>query len=145
MFSATGMSADPDKIHHIISSGRPESIEEVRSFLQAAAYNARYMFDNREDKTYEEVTKPLRELLVKEANFAWTVSREDAYQSLINMMSSTTTLRPFEKDKVTHFVSDASPAGISASLYRRRGMAAGCLWTTPVGPSHRQSRGGGAK
>ena len=33
-------------------------------------------------------------------------------------MSSTTTLRPFDKDKATHFVSDASPAGISASIYQ---------------------------
>ena len=34
------------------------------------------------------------------------------------MMSDRTTLRPFSKDKPTHFVSDASPEGISASLYQ---------------------------
>ena len=54
-----GMSADPDKISHIITAGRPETIEDVRSFLQAASYNARYSFDHREDCTYEEVTKLL--------------------------------------------------------------------------------------
>ena len=56
------MSADP--------VGRPESIEQTR-----------HMFDNKEDKTYKEVTKPLRELLVKEATFVWIASREKAYQS----------------------------------------------------------------
>ena len=34
------------------------------------------------------------------------------------MISSTTTLRPFDMDKATHYVSDASPEGISASLYQ---------------------------
>ena len=34
------------------------------------------------------------------------------------MMSARTTLRPFSKDKPTHFVSDASSEGISASLYQ---------------------------
>ena len=34
------------------------------------------------------------------------------------MMSDRTTLRPFSMDKDTHFVSNASPAGISASLYQ---------------------------
>ena len=112
------MSADPDKINHIITAGRPNSIEDVRSFLQAASFNARYAFDHKENCTYEEVTKPLRELLVKDTTFHWTGKREQAYQTILRMMSARTTLRPFSMDKPTHFVSDASPAGISSSLYK---------------------------
>ena len=56
VFSRIGMSADPDKIAHIITAGRPEYTEDVRSFLQAAAYNARFTFDHKEANTYEEVT-----------------------------------------------------------------------------------------
>ena len=40
MFSAAGVSADPDKIQHIVQVGWPETIEDARSLLQAAAYNA---------------------------------------------------------------------------------------------------------
>ena len=118
IFSATGMSgsADIGPAHHLCRQARIHRGD--KGFLQAAAYNARYMFDNKEDKTYEVVTKPLRELLVKEATFVWTASREKAYQSLISMMSSTTTLRPFNMDKATNYVSDVSPEGISASLYQ---------------------------
>jgi hypothetical protein len=112
------MSADPDKITHIITAGRPGSTEDVRSFLQAAAYNAKYTFDHKEGKTYEERTKPLRELMVKGALFSWDNRREQAYQAILRMMTDKTTLRPFAGDKTIHFVSDASPEGISASIYQ---------------------------
>ena len=35
------MSADPDKIHHIMQVGRPETIEDVKLLLQAAAHNGK--------------------------------------------------------------------------------------------------------
>ena len=41
VFLAAGVLADPDKIQHIVQAGRPETIEDVRSLLQAAAYNAK--------------------------------------------------------------------------------------------------------
>ena len=58
IFSATGVSADPEKINRIIEAGRPNTTEEVRSLIQAAAYNARFMFDHKEGATYEETTAP---------------------------------------------------------------------------------------
>ena len=70
IFSATGVSADPEKITRIIEAGRPNTTEEVRSLIQAAAYNARFMFDHKEGATYEETTAPLRELMVKGAVFS---------------------------------------------------------------------------
>ena len=119
-FSATGVSADPHKIKAIIEAGRPESTDEVRSLIQAAAYNARFMFDHSETSSYEETTAPLREMLAKGAIFAWDKRREKAYQTLMRMMSSEATLRPFTQGLPTMFVSDASPWGIAASLYQVR-------------------------
>ena len=55
---------------------------------------------------------------MKDTIFNWTIVREQAYQTILRMMSDKTMLRPFSNDKTTHFVSDASPAGISASLYQ---------------------------
>ena len=52
------MSADPDKIQYIVQAGRPEMIEDMRSLLQAAAYNAKFGFDHLEEKSYKEVTAP---------------------------------------------------------------------------------------
>lgn len=120
IFSATGVSADPEKINKIIEAGRPNTIEEVRSLIQAAAYNARFMFDHKEGTTYEETTAPLREMMVKGAIFSWNKRREEAFQTLMCMMSSEATLRPFTPGLPIEYVSDASPKGIAASLYQVR-------------------------
>ena len=112
------MSADLDKIQHIVQEGRPETIEDVRSLLQAAAYNAKYGFDHKEDKTYKEVTAPLRRLLVKDAVFRWDEESEASFQTLIRMMNSRTYLAPHDPKRKTHQVSDTSPCGIAASLYQ---------------------------
>ena len=87
VFSQTGVLADPDKITKIITMGRPESLEDVRSFLQAASYNTRFAFAHEEGQTYEEATAPLRELLGKDKVFEWTREREDAYQRIWNILS----------------------------------------------------------
>ena len=118
VFSPAGVSADPRKIEAIIEAGRPTSTDDVRSLIQATAYNARFAFDHEEDQTYEQVTAPLRELMGKDSRFSWNSTREKSYQKLMRMMSSDTTLRPYCPNKPTHFVSDASPKGIAASLYQ---------------------------
>ena len=55
-----GASADPDKTQHIVQAGKPETSKNVRSLLQAAAYNAKYGFNHKEDQSYEEETGPLQ-------------------------------------------------------------------------------------
>ena len=112
------MSADPDKIHHIMQAGRPEMIEDVRSLLQAAAYNAKYGFDHLETKTYEEVTAPLRQRLIKDATYRWDEECKNSFQTLLRMMNSRTYLAPHDPKRKTHLVTDASPCGIAASLYQ---------------------------
>ena len=118
IFSGAGVSADPDKIQHIVQAGRPQTIEDVRSLLQAAAYNAKYGFDHKEDKSYEEVTDPLRKLLTKDAVFRWDVESDASFQTLICMMNSRTYLVLHDPRRKTHLVTDASPCGIAASLYQ---------------------------
>ena len=80
VFSGSGVSADPDKIHTIVKAGRPNSIEEVKYLLQAAAYNAKFAFDHQESETYEEVAAPLCELLSKNATFSGNDKHESSYQ-----------------------------------------------------------------
>ena len=118
IFSGSGVSADPDKILTIVKAGRPNSIEEVKSLLQAGAYNAKFAFDHQESETYEEVTAPLRELLSKNATFSWNDMRESSYQTLLRMMNDRSILTPFLVGRKTHLITDVSPQGISASLYQ---------------------------
>ena len=83
VFSAAGVSADPDKIQHIVQAGRPETIEDIRSLLQAAAYNAKHGFDHLETKSYEEVTAPLRRLFIKDATYRWDEECETSFLTLL--------------------------------------------------------------
>ena len=60
----------------------------------------------------------MRELLRKDAKFAWTADREEAYVKLMKIMSSPATLRPFDKLLPAIHVADASAVGICGSIYQ---------------------------
>ena len=118
VYLAAGVTTDPEKVEAICGAGRPENIQDVKSLLQAAAYNAKFCFDHKEDMGYEEATAPLRQLLRKDAVFAWNAEREHAYQVLISMLRDRSILVPFRIGRPTHLVTDASPEGIAASVYQ---------------------------
>ena len=111
------MSADPKKVAAILQAGRPETTEEVKSFLQACQYNAKFTFES--EQAYAQVTKPLRELLTKNKKFLWSEACDDAYHEITSIMTSDSALRPFDPSKKTMMVtSDAGPQGIAASIYQ---------------------------
>ena len=60
----------------------------------------------------------MRELLGKGAQFAWNKQRERSFQLLLSMMNDKMYLAPYNPDYKTHQVTDASPWGISASIYQ---------------------------
>lgn len=118
-FTPYGVAADQHKINEIKQKGRPASTEEVRSLLMACQYNAKFAFDNPAiESSYEEITAPLRKLLRKNARFQWESEQESSYEKLMNIMTAETTLRPYDIDRKTHYVADASPLGIQASIYQ---------------------------
>ena len=107
------------KIDSIKENGRPQNTEDVRSLLMACQYNAKFSFDNpTATESYEEITAPLRALLKKNTRFHWNNREEQSYQKLMNTMTSETTLRPYDINMKTHFIADASPLGIQASIYQ---------------------------
>ena len=70
IFSKSGMSADTKKIQAIKQAGPPKNSDEVKSFLQACQFNARFMCNT--DRAYAQLTKPLRDLTRKNIVFQWT-------------------------------------------------------------------------
>ena len=118
VFTSNGVTADPDKVDRIVDAGRPQSVEEIRSFLMACQYNAKFAFDNHGLGSYEEVTKPLRNLLKKDSIFSWGQQEEDAYIKLITMINNPSTLQPYNPKLVTHVMADSSETGIQASIYQ---------------------------
>ena len=122
-FTPFGVRVDTKKTKVIIEQRRPQSLEDVRSFLMACQHimpNLLLRLPSLSDiyEIYEELTAPLCNLLKKNTKFHCGSEEEQAYSNLIQVMSSTTTLRPYNPSKATYFVSDASPVGIQASLYQ---------------------------
>ena len=115
-FSASGMSADPKKVAAIKAAGRPSSPDDVKSFLQACQFNARFMFES--EKAYAQLTGPLRELTQKGRRFRWTPACEASYQEICRAMTSDAALRPFDPELPTKHVADAAPDGIASSLFQ---------------------------
>ena len=116
VFSKSGMSADPDKIKAIKLEGKPGSKDEVKSFLQACQFNARFMYDS--DKAYAQLTKPLRMLTHKNARFNWTSDCQEAYDAIMKAMTSENALHPFDPKRRTIHVSDAGPEGLAARIFQ---------------------------
>ena len=116
VFSEDGMSADPEKIQAILEAGPPQSTDDVKSFLQACQFNARFMIES--EHAYAQLTEPLRKLTRKNARFQWTEDCEQAYQQIMHAMTSHTALRPFDPSLKTTLVTDAGPAGIAASIFQ---------------------------
>ena len=130
IFSASGMSADPSKIKGA-TAGQPQTTDEVKSFLQACQYNAKFMFDS--DQAYAQVTQPLHQLTGKNVRFAWTPACKSAYQEILHIMTAETALRPFDPAMKTIMVSDAGPVGIAASIFQEEEAS---TWTPVDHASH---------
>ena len=88
----------------------------MKSFLQACQFNAKFMFKS--DEAYAQLTSPLRKLINKNARYIWTEECEQAYQKILQALDSEAALRPFNPQLKTKLIKDASPVGISTSLYQ---------------------------
>ena len=97
-------------------------MEDIRYFLMACQYNAKFLFDHPNVKeSYEEITAPLRSLLKNSSKFSWETHQEEAYRKLLEIIKSPASLQPFDIKKPTWFVADASEEGIQDSIYQKKG------------------------
>ena len=122
IFTEAGVTADTDKLEHIKQMGRPKNTEEVRSLLMACQYNAKFFMENIADKSYEDITDPLRKLLKKGVKFSWDDAEESSYQNLMNAMNNPATLQPYDPSRTTHIVADSSEHGMQGSIYQEVGQ-----------------------
>ena len=115
MYGKDGVKPDPAKTQKLKEKGRPTSQEEVRSFLQAAQFNAKFLWNT--EVAYADTTQPLRELLCKEVPFTWGRREEESYNQIILALESAGALHPYNPDLDLCHVADAQPNGIGSSIY----------------------------
>ena len=110
VFSAKGISPDPEKVKAIHDAFPPTSTSEIRSFLVMVTYCAKFI------PNFSDITKPLRELTKKNVPFQWAELHKRAFQKVKDMLTSDTIMAYFDKEKQTELTTDASPWGLSAIL-----------------------------
>ena len=93
IYGRDGVRPDPSKVQRLKEKGPPQSQEEVRSFLQAAQFNARFMWDT--EGAYANLTQPLRRLMGKGVNFEWGRKEQASYDLIIEALDSAGAIYPY--------------------------------------------------
>ena len=115
VYGKNGVRPDPAKVKKLKEKGTPTNQEEVRSFLQAAQFNAHFMWNT--DGAYSNITQPLRKLLAKKTKFHWGKEQQLSYEKIIEALESAGSLYPYNPKHEIRHVADAQPTGIASSVY----------------------------
>lgn len=113
VFSDSGMSPDPKKVHSVEKWPTPTNATEVRQFLGLASYYRRYI------QRFTDIAAPLNALTQKGAQFAWTQECITAFEALKQHLVQAPVLAypRFDPHASTFILqTDASAVGLGAIL-----------------------------
>nr|CAH67280.1 OSIGBa0111L12.7 [Oryza sativa] len=110
IISGAGVATDPSKIQSIVDWVRPTTIKKLRGFLGLAGYYRKFI------KNFGAISKPLTQLLKKDAPFNWTAEVEQAFQLLKQSLVSAPVLALPDFQQPFTLETDASDLGIGAVL-----------------------------
>lgn len=108
--SGQGISPTADKVEAIKNFRKPETVEEVRSFLGLVNFVG-HCIPDLATKTFH-----LRELIKKGETFKWTEERTKAFEELKKVLCNGSVLGFFDPGNDTILIVDASPVGLGAVL-----------------------------
>ncbi|WVZ54227.1 hypothetical protein U9M48_005057 [Paspalum notatum var. saurae] len=110
VFTAEGVSVDPNKIEAVSNWKTPCNVAETRSFLGLAKYYRRFI------ENFSKIAKPMTELLKDKVSVEWNDEREKSFQCLKDKLTTTLvlTLTDLQKDFVVYC--DASRQGLGCVL-----------------------------
>lgn len=110
-----GLHMMDDKVRAIREWPRPQSVEDVRSFLGMAGYYRKFI------QGFSTLAAPLTEVLKKGVRFEWTDSLERSFRALIQATTTAPTLILPDPSKPYVITADACGYGIGASLMQDQG------------------------
>ena len=113
VFSAEGVSQDPQKVEALQSAKEPQNPEAVKSFLGMATYCGRFI------PNLATLSQPLRELTKESTKWTWGKKQCESLQAIKTAISTDCTMAYFDPQKQTEVVVDASPVGLGAILAQK--------------------------
>ena len=110
VISKDGLKPDPEKVKAIEDMPKPTSKKELLTLLGFVNYLSKFL------PKLSEITRPLRDLTVKDAKFIWASQHEEAFKQVKTLVTKHPVLRFYDVKKPVTIQCDASEFGLGATL-----------------------------
>lgn len=110
VINAEGITSDPSKIAAISALPIPQDVQQLRSFLGAITFYAKFV------RQMHELRAPLDRLLKKDVEWKWSEECQNSFDKFKQMLSSELLLTHYNPAYPVKVYADASNMGIGASI-----------------------------
>jgi hypothetical protein len=108
--SSERISVDPSKIREVLDWKPPMTVHQVGSFLSLAGYYRRFILN------FSKIAKPIMDLLKKEEKFVWNAERDEAFQTLKKLLTTSPVLAQPDITESFNVYCDASGTRLGCVL-----------------------------
>jgi hypothetical protein len=110
IISVEGIAVGPSKVQEVLDWKSPRSVMQIRSFLGLAGYYHRFI------PNFSKIVKPMTQLLEKEDKFKWSPQCEEAFLTLMKLLTTALVLTQPDIEKPFDVYCDASGMCIGGVL-----------------------------
>ncbi len=110
LLTDTGVKADPSKVEAILKMPRPEDPKAVPRLMGSINYLSKFL------PRLSELSEPLRRLTQKDIEWHWESQQEDAFHSIMKLISTAPVLKYYDVHDEVTVQSDASESGLGSVL-----------------------------
>ena len=112
--SSQGIEVDKVKIEVISKLPPPKTVREVLSFLGYAGFYKRFI------KNFSTISRPMCNLLLKDAIFEWTDHCQQSFETIIDLLTSAPIMQSPDWSLPFELMCDASDYAVGAVLGQRK-------------------------